>query len=150
MERLGRQLYLTFRTMRDRVDEQMAAAGASMSQWALLKTVGDEPDLSQRELADRVLLTGSTLTHHLDRLETDGYIDRTRDTADRRIVRVALTPSGTHRRTELDTIVTAGDATIRTLLSERDYQTLNRLLATLQQRLEDHHLEDHEGAARAT
>jgi len=155
MERLGRQLYLTFRTMRDRVDEEMAAAGASMSQWALLKTVGDEPDLSQRELADRVLLTGSTLTHHLDRLEADGFVDRTRDTADRRIVRVSLTPSGKHRRAELDTIVTAGDATIRTLLSERDYQTLNRLLATLQQRLEDHHLEDHHlddhgGAARAT
>ncbi|MET0459170.1 MAG: MarR family transcriptional regulator [Ilumatobacteraceae bacterium] len=143
MERLGRQLYLTFRTMRDRADAELAASGASMSQWALLKTVGDEPDLSQRELADRVLLTGSTLTHHLDRLEADGFIDRTRDTADRRIVRVSLTPSGKDRRTELDAIVASGDATIRTLLSERDYSTLNRLLATLQQRLEDH-----EGAPR--
>ena len=145
MERLGRQLYLTFRAMRDQVDEQMSAAGASMSQWALLKTVGDEPDLSQRELADRILLTGSTLTHHLDRLETDGFIDRTRDTNDRRVVRVSLTSTGKHRRTELDAIVTSGDATLRELLSDREYQTLNRLLATLQQRLDEH-----EGASRAT
>jgi DNA-binding MarR family transcriptional regulator len=145
MERLGRQLYLTFRAMRDQVDEQMSAAGASMSQWALLKTVGDEPDLSQRELADRILLTGSTLTHHLDRLETDGFIDRTRDTTDRRIVRVSLTPSGKHRRVELDAIVAASDATIRDLLPARDYQTLNRLLATLQQRLDEH-----QGASRGT
>jgi DNA-binding MarR family transcriptional regulator len=116
-----------------------------MSQWALLKTVGDEPDLSQRELADRILLTGSTLTHHLDRLETDGFIDRTRDTTDRRIVRVSLTPSGKHRRVELDAIVAASDATIRDLLPARDYQTLNRLLATLQQRLDEH-----QGASRGT
>jgi len=145
MERLGRQLYLTFRTMRDRFDDDMREAGGSMSQWALLKTVGDEPGLSQRELADRILLTGSTLTHHLDRLETDGYIDRTRDTTDRRVVRVSLTPAGKHRRAELDSIVAAGDATIHSLLSDREYQTLNRLLATLQQRFEDH-----EGAPRAT
>ena len=75
----------------------------------VLKTVGDEPDLSQRELAARMLVTGSTLTHHLDRLEADGFIDRTRDAADRRIVRVSLTAAGKHRRTELDAIVASGD-----------------------------------------
>jgi DNA-binding MarR family transcriptional regulator len=145
MERLGRQLYLTFRALRDQLDEQMGAAGASTSQWALLKTVGDEPDLSQRELAERILLTGSTLTHHLDRLEADGFIDRTRDANDRRIVRVSLTSTGKHRRTELDAIVASSDATLRSLLPPRDYQTLNRLLATLQQRLDEH-----EGDPRAT
>ena len=53
MEPLGRQLYLTFRAMRDRLDEDMRAVGASMTQWIVLKTVGDEPELSQRQLADR-------------------------------------------------------------------------------------------------
>jgi MarR family transcriptional regulator for hemolysin len=138
MEPLGRQLYLTFRAMRDRLDEDMRATGASMTQWIVLKTVGDEPDLSQRELAGRVLVTGSTLTHHLDRLEADGYIARSRDATDRRILRVALTPEGKQRRSELDGVVAARDDLLQSLLTAHQATTLNRLLATLQQRLVDH------------
>ena len=107
----------------------MRAAGASMPQWVVLKTVGDEPDLSQRELADRVLVTGSTLTHHLDRLEADGFIVRTRDTDDRRVVRISLTSAGKHRRTELDAVVGGARRHVAAvLLATADAATLNRLL----------------------
>jgi DNA-binding MarR family transcriptional regulator len=144
MEPLGRQVYLTYRAMRDRLDEDMRSVGASTPQWIVLKTVGDEPDLSQRELADRVLVTGSTLTHHLDRLEADGYITRSRDTSDRRVLRVALTPEGKQRRNELDAVVISRDGHVVSLLSEREAATLNRLLATLQQRMEgDAHGDEH-------
>jgi DNA-binding MarR family transcriptional regulator len=138
MEPLGRQLYRTFRAMRDRLDEDMRAAGASMSQWLVLKTVGDEPELSQRQLADRVLSTGSTLTHHLDRMEADGFITRSRDATDRRVVRVALTPAGKQRRDELDAVVAARDAVVAALLTAGEAATLKSLLADLEQRLLDH------------
>jgi DNA-binding MarR family transcriptional regulator len=138
MEPLGRQLYRTFRAMRDRLDEDMRAAGASMSQWLVLKTVGDEPELSQRQLAERVLSTGSTLTHHLDRMEADGYLTRSRDPADRRVVRVALTPAGKQRRAELDAVVATRDGVLASLLSAGEAATLNGLLADLEQRLLDH------------
>ncbi len=59
MDRLGRQLWLTHKSVRDRLDEDMRAAAALDAAVVVLKTVGDEPDLSQRELADRVLVTGS-------------------------------------------------------------------------------------------
>jgi DNA-binding MarR family transcriptional regulator len=138
MEPLGRQLYRTFRAMRDRLDEDMRAAGASMSQWLVLKTVGDEPELSQRQLADRVLSTGSTLTHHLDRMEADGFITRSRDATDRRVVRVALTPAGKQRRDELDAVVAARDDVVAALLTAGEAATLKSLLADLEQRLLDH------------
>jgi DNA-binding MarR family transcriptional regulator len=143
MERLGRQLYLTFRMMRDRLDDDMRAVGGSMSQWIVLKTVGDHPELSQRELADRVLLTGSTLTHHLDRMETAGYISRSRDTSDRRVVRVSLTEAGKHRRVELDSVVEEHEERIASLLPANEAKTLTRHLGRLQERLGEH-----EGARR--
>ena len=137
MEPLGRQLYLTFRAMRDRLDEDMRGVGASMTQWIVLKTVGDEPELSQRQLADRVLVTGSTLTHHLDRMEADGFISRTRDASDRRITRIALTTAGKQRRTELDAVVGRHDGHVAEVLPPADTATLNRLLRDLYERLLD-------------
>jgi len=137
MELVGRQLYLAYRAMRDRLDEALGAAGASVPQWIVLKSVGDEPELSQRELAGRVLVTGSTLTHHLDRLERGGLIVRTRDADDRRVIRISLTERGKHRRTELEAVVAAHDQRIAALLSERDARALRRLLAQVEQGLNE-------------
>jgi DNA-binding MarR family transcriptional regulator len=137
METIGRQLYLAHRHNHDRIDEAMRAVGGSLPQWIVLKTVGDTPDMSQRELADALSLAGSTLTHHLDRMEADGYLARTRDVQDRRVVRVSLTAAGKHRRTELDAIVRGHDQRVQELLGERDAKQLRRLLARLRQKLDD-------------
>ena len=135
MELLGRQLYLTYRASRDRLDEALGTAGASVPEWVVLKAAGDEPELSQRELAGRVLVTGSTLTHHLDRLEADGLIVRTRDARDRRVVRIRLTADGKHRRAALDAIVVEHDRRLKALLPSEDVTTLRRLLAHLERAL---------------
>jgi DNA-binding MarR family transcriptional regulator len=46
------------------------------------------------EVAKRVHLSPSTVVGILDRLEEKNYIERRRDTKDRRVVRVTLTPAG--------------------------------------------------------
>jgi DNA-binding MarR family transcriptional regulator len=137
MERLGRQLYLTFKVVREGLDAHMAAAGGSAPQWFVLKSLAAEPGLSHRELADRMQLSGPTLTHHLDRCEADGLIVRTRDTIDRRVVRVELTPEGKQRCADLDAVAEAADRRLQRLLTERDARTLNLLLARLHRRLTD-------------
>jgi len=137
METIGRQLYLAHRHSHDLLDQAMRAVGGSMPQWIVLKTVGDMPDMSQRALADVLRLAGSTLTHHLDRMEADGYLARTRDAADRRVVRISLTAAGKHRRSELDGIVQARDRQINELLGERDAKQLRRLLARLRTALDE-------------
>ena len=137
METIGRQLYLSHRDNHDRIDDGMRAVGGSMPQWIVLKTVGDLPDLSQRELAEALHLAGSTLTHHLDRMEADGYLLRTRDAADRRVVRISLTAAGKHRRAELDAIVQAHDRRVNERLGERDAKQLRRLLTRLRTALDE-------------
>jgi len=142
MDLLGRQLFLTFRVHRDRLDAAMRTVGASMPQWIVLKTIGDEPDLAQRQLAERMRTAGSTLTHHLDRLEQHGYLVRRRDGTDRRVIRVALTPAGAARRAELDLIAQAHSTALEGLLGERDAKQLRRLLTRLRDALEAPTTED--------
>ncbi len=137
MEMLGRQLYLAYRAMRDHLDEALRAVDASVPQWIVLRSAGDEPELSQRELADRILVTGSTLTHHLDRLEADGLIARSRDLQDRRIIRISLTAAGKDRRTELEGIVTAHDRRLQALLTPGDAAELGRLLGRVRRGMDE-------------
>jgi DNA-binding MarR family transcriptional regulator len=137
METLGRQLFLTFKAMRDRLESALASVGTSVPQWILLRTVHDEPGLSQRELAGRIHTAGSTLTHHLDRLERDGHILRTRDDQDRRILRITLTDAGEARLDQLTAVVGDHDRHLRSLLPAGDDEALRALLAVLAQRLQE-------------
>jgi DNA-binding MarR family transcriptional regulator len=50
--------------------------------------------LSQRELADALVVDRSNVTGLVDRLEEAGWVRRADDAADRRVYRVRLTPSG--------------------------------------------------------
>ena len=62
---------------------------------ALVEHDGDGP--SHRDLAGQLRLAPATLTPVLDALEADGALTRTRDGADRRVVRVSITESGRRR-----------------------------------------------------
>jgi MarR family transcriptional regulator for hemolysin len=131
---------------RERLDERMAVHGGSLQQWLVLRFLSEEPQASHRELAERMYLSAPTLTHHLDRLEAAGLLTRTRDTGDRRVVRLDITPAGTDRLAELEAVADATDAEVRALLSPSEAETLHRLLSTLHDRL----LEAPEGAIRAS
>ncbi|KFA93877.1 MarR family winged helix-turn-helix transcriptional regulator [Archangium violaceum] len=56
--------------------------------------LGLDGPLSMGELARRVGVTEKTITGIVDRLEREGYAQRERDPADRRVVHVRLTPRG--------------------------------------------------------
>ena len=50
--------------------------------------------MSAGELAEATGLSSAATTTLLDRLERKGFVERERDTVDRRKVRVAMTPTG--------------------------------------------------------
>jgi DNA-binding MarR family transcriptional regulator len=132
---LARQLYLTFKRSRDVLDGHLAEVGASVSEWVVLRAAANEPGLSHRELADRLQLTVATLSHHLDRLERQGYLRRVRDGLDRRVVRVKVTASGARRLETLQAVATDHEHRLRQLLGTEEAATLHRLLAELASRL---------------
>jgi DNA-binding MarR family transcriptional regulator len=88
------------------------------------------------EVSDRLLCTRSNVTRVVDRLECRGLLIRERDSEDRRVVRVSLTPAGqqlyeeasqTHTRSILERISS---------LSEAERAALQELLGTLKGSLE--------------
>ena len=135
MDRLGRQLWLTHKSVRELLDGALAEHGGSLQTWVLLQTLAVEPNLSHRELSDRMMVSGPTLTHHLDRLEADGLLHRTRDLHDRRVVRIDLTSAGKQRAVELEAVADELDVWLRSLLGEEDAAQLRGLLLRLHDQL---------------
>ena len=81
----------------DRIEREMAAAGVlPLGLYDVLVPLSEAPDCRLRlhELASRVVLSRSTLTRMVDRLEAAGLLARERVATDRRGAYAVLTPRG--------------------------------------------------------
>jgi MarR family transcriptional regulator for hemolysin len=134
---LGRQLFLTHRAVHDELDRRLAAHGASIWNWVLLKeaAAAEEP-VSQRQLADHMRIEPPTLVRHLDKLADEGLVERRPDPDDRRVMRVVVTPAGRRRLDELHEVVHAFDLQLRSILTKRDVEVLSRALPRIRTYLE--------------
>jgi MarR family transcriptional regulator for hemolysin len=140
MELVGRHLARLAKTLRARFEVRLAEAGASFPAWAVLSNAVSQDGLSQRELAERMGIEGATLTRHLDRLEAEGLIERRRDSADRRILRISATPAGRRLQRRLAAVAATLDADLLAGLSPGEIAALRRLLAQLMTNLEERHV----------
>ncbi|MCK2183990.1 MarR family winged helix-turn-helix transcriptional regulator [Halomonas getboli] len=94
-ERFGIRLSTVSRRWRRALDHHMTLAGHADTSWApLIHLEAGGDGLSQKALAKRVGMEGSSLVRHLDRLEAKGQVERVSDERDRRTKRVFLTPAG--------------------------------------------------------
>ena len=83
-----------FKAIQDYSQEVSSSFGITGPQLWALKIVSQHPDLALGELSRKMYLHPSTVTGVIDRLESKGYVVRDRDLADRRVVKVKLTPAG--------------------------------------------------------
>lgn len=101
-------LYLMTRAI-DRVARNVEAAlGAhrfSQTHWRTLVALAENEPLSIGELSDFTFVEGSAQGRAIAKMEADGLVRREHDPADRRIVRVVLTPAGWARLDELKPVV---------------------------------------------
>ncbi len=65
--------------------------GLTSSQWKVILALNLFEGLSQKELADKIYVDGSTLVPVIDKMETKGLIERRPDPKDRRHNRLYLT-----------------------------------------------------------
>jgi DNA-binding MarR family transcriptional regulator len=68
---------------------------------------------------------------HIDRLETEGLVRRTRDPRDRRITRITLTAKGSRRLDSLRAVMDEQDRRMRAQLTAAEARTLQRALGKL-------------------
>ena len=91
---IGLQIARTAKVLSRALDDALAEVGGSLPVWLVLVSLKAQRHGMQRELAESIGIEGATLTHHLNRMEADGLVVRTRDPENRRIQRVELTPAG--------------------------------------------------------
>lgn len=94
---LSRLLAVAGHVVAMRWQRLMGGYGLTPHGLAVLGYLEQGTALTQRELARRCGVAPSTLNHTVDHLERSGWIERRRDAADRRLVRLALTETG-HRQ----------------------------------------------------
>ena len=68
--------------------------GLTYTQYVTLVALGEEDGLRVGDLGDRLFLESNTLTPILKKLEALGYVERRRDAADERQVRITVTSAG--------------------------------------------------------
>ena len=74
--------------------------GLTYTQYVALVALWDRDDQTVGELGRKLFLESNTLTPILKQLEQTGFIERRRDPADERQVRVRLTPKGSDLRNQ--------------------------------------------------
>jgi DNA-binding MarR family transcriptional regulator len=112
--------------------DSIASIGLTHGQFFMLIALYEEDGLLSSQLADKTALDRSTTTGLLDRLERDGWIERRADRADRRIVRIHLTPKALEQRAGILTTYEEINGHFLKKYSSDEWRQLQLLLGKLE------------------
>jgi len=90
---LALKLTVIARVMRNRFDLSIAPHGVTRAQWTLIAIVSRRPGTSQRIVAEALEVTEAAAGRLIERLCSDGLLERRQDSEDKRAWRVYLTPA---------------------------------------------------------
>lgn len=100
--------------------------GLTYTQYITIVALSEEDDQTVGGLGEKLFLESNTLTPILKKLEAMGYVERARDPADERQVRIRLTKSG--KRVREKVLVDLGDPCG---LSPNDFARLQKEIVAL-------------------
>ncbi|HKD75838.1 MAG TPA: MarR family transcriptional regulator [Ktedonobacterales bacterium] len=136
MGSIVRDFCRTAKQVRLQLETGLAAVGGSYATFVVLDAISYESGLSQRDIAHRISIEGPALTRHLDHLEADGLVERRRDPADRRIVRVYPTEAGTQLYDSLCPVVARLEHRLIATLKPQELAILRQALAAIQKTIQ--------------
>jgi MarR family transcriptional regulator, transcriptional regulator for hemolysin len=128
---IGLRLAQASRTVERAFDAALAEAEGSLPVWLILLNLKIHRPGNQRDLADAIGITGATLTHHLNAMDAQGLVTRTRDNANRRVQVVTLTEAGEAAFLRLRAAAVAFDARLRAGFTEAALASLDTQLDRL-------------------
>lgn len=126
----ARYIALLYRRLMKVLDRELGPLGLGHGRYAYLFALYNEDGQSQQSLADRVGADKAAATRALARLESDGFIVRSRDPDDRRVTRVHLSESGVRTRARLELAGEAAIACLSDALDEAQAEQFRELLET--------------------
>ncbi len=137
----------TANSIRAAYDERLSHLGLTLSLASLISYVADFGPVNQTRVAEHLGQGRAVTGTQIDRLESQGLVERLPDPADRRVWLVAITPAGTALTTSITDVDRVLRAELRDGISRSDRQTLAATLVRLQQNLHrSTNQSDHQGA----
>ena len=122
------------RAVEARVEGALADEGLSLAKLGALRHLAlAEAPLTLTQLAERHCCGRSNVTALIDRLEADGYVERTVDPNDRRTVRAALTEAGRTAYARASAILAEHERSIDERLGQAPRAELARGLQTMRE-----------------
>lgn len=129
------QVIRTVTLLEREISSVLSVHEISLPQFDVLATLRFSNDLTQQELASRLLVTKGNICGLLDRLERAGMVARRADPVDSRVNRVRLTASG---RRKVDRVIPDHNDTVLKLfepLTASHIRQVRGLFATLEERV---------------
>jgi MarR family 2-MHQ and catechol resistance regulon transcriptional repressor len=114
-----------------RLAERNTIGDLTYSQFAVLEALYHLGPLTQGEVSQKVLKSGSNMTTVIDNLERAGLVRRERDVKDRRVIHVHLTEAGSNRVEQVLPAHIAALVEEFSVLSASDQETLGALCKKL-------------------
>lgn len=88
------QLCAVARSFQNQVDKEARMRSVHPSYLRIIRVVAENPGILQYEIAKETNLSAPTISLTLTRMQNEGYINRTTDGEDKRLVRITLTEKG--------------------------------------------------------
>ncbi|WP_425991694.1 MarR family winged helix-turn-helix transcriptional regulator [Afipia sp. DC4300-2b1] len=132
---LGFLLHDVARLLRRRFEQNARGAGLTRSQWQVLAYLSQNEGINQTGLADLLEIEAVTLGRIVDKLETQGLVERLPHPADRRSWILHLTPAARPALAQVRRLgdITRGEALVG--VSEADTWSLLNTLQLLKSNL---------------
>lgn len=105
--------------------------GITPAEAGVLRILGRQPRINQRELAEKLGTAPSRVVALIDSLETTGYVTRSRSITDRRNQQLQLTDSGRTMLAHLRSAAEAQEAEVTSGLDPDERTQLHQLLLKL-------------------
>jgi len=107
---------------------KLESIGLHHAQGMILSRLWHDDGMSQRELAQTLQIAPPTASNTLQRMERAGWVERRRDAADQRMVRVYLTDKAKGLREEVRASFLELDREMGSALTEGEQETLRQSL----------------------
>ena len=105
--------------------------GLTPAQWKITLALSVTDGLTQKELADKIYIDGSTLVPIIDKMEENGLVERKSDSNDRRLNRIFLTKKSESTVDSIIMIVLQLRKMIYRGISESDLDLVKNTLRTI-------------------
>lgn len=125
---IGRRLSVVARQIRGNFDRQVARLNITRSRWSLISAVSCRPGATQREIADVLEMSEASAGRLIDRLCTEGLLERHARDDDRRARAIYLSDDAEPLMADLAAAARATENEAFRGLSEEDLDRLGELL----------------------